>query len=194
MLLGFGEFDWTSEFLWELFDRKLKKKVKIEEGIVRSVVTDSSIERRRCNCVAGLDCIVNIIRALRMGSCLSAESRSPLPGSPSASLGVRKRKNSKKRFGSSRSSSFEYRKDDHLSKIPGRLFYNGATELASLFTQQGKKGTNQDAMIVWEVSFLCSITLLCYFCYELLPPFWNTATIIDGIHHSKFILYFAANA
>lgn len=161
----------------------MKLKVKTEEGIVRSVVTDSSIEYRGCNCVAGLDCIVNIIRALRMGSCLSAESRSPLPGSPS--LGVRKRKNSKKRFSSSRSSSFEYRKDDHLSKIPGRLFYNGATELASLFTQQGKKGTNQDAMIVWEVSFLFSITLLCYFCYKLLPPFQNTAI--------RPILYIAAN-
>ncbi|CAO2837512.1 unnamed protein product [Amaranthus hypochondriacus] len=78
-----------------------------------------------------------------MGSCFSAESRSPLPGSPSSSLGLRKRKNSKKRFGSRRSSSFEY-------KIPGRLFNNGATEVASLFTQQGRKGTNQDAMLVWE--------------------------------------------
>ncbi|CAO2832588.1 unnamed protein product [Amaranthus hypochondriacus] len=94
-----------------------------------------------------------------MGSCLSAESRSPLPGSPS--LGVRKRKNSKKRFSSSRSSSFEYRKDDHLSKIPGRLFYNGATELASLFTQQGKKGTNQDAMIVWENFCSRNDTIFC---------------------------------
>ncbi|KAG8640781.1 hypothetical protein MANES_01G054104v8 [Manihot esculenta] len=35
--------------------------------------------------------------------------------------------------------------------IPGRLFLNGSSNIASLFTQQGKKGTNQDAMIVWEV-------------------------------------------
>uniref|UniRef100_A0A7C9E300 protein-serine/threonine phosphatase n=1 Tax=Opuntia streptacantha TaxID=393608 RepID=A0A7C9E300_OPUST len=82
-----------------------------------------------------------------MGSCLSAEGRSP--GSPSATSGIRKRKNSRKRFGS-RSSSFESKKDDQLHKIPGRLFFNGSTEIASLFTQQGKKGTNQDAMIVWE--------------------------------------------
>ncbi|CDP13625.1 unnamed protein product [Coffea canephora] len=37
-----------------------------------------------------------------------------------------------------------------LHQIPGRLFANGASSVASLYTQQGKKGTNQDAMIVWE--------------------------------------------
>ncbi|XP_030472263.1 probable protein phosphatase 2C 33 [Syzygium oleosum] len=30
------------------------------------------------------------------------------------------------------------------------MFLNGSSEVASLFTVQGKKGTNQDAMIVWE--------------------------------------------
>ncbi|KAG8386588.1 hypothetical protein BUALT_Bualt03G0163900 [Buddleja alternifolia] len=37
-----------------------------------------------------------------------------------------------------------------LHQIAGRLFSNGASRIASLYTQQGKKGTNQDAMIVWE--------------------------------------------
>ncbi|KAL4579931.1 hypothetical protein LXL04_016102 [Taraxacum kok-saghyz] len=37
-----------------------------------------------------------------------------------------------------------------LHNIPGRLFGNGSCNIASLHTQQGKKGTNQDAMIVWE--------------------------------------------
>lgn len=101
--------------------------------------------------MAPLECILSIVRALRMGSCLSAESRSPIPGSPlSPSVGFRKRKNSKKRLGS-RNSSFEYRRDEPLHRIPGRMFLNGSSEAASLFTQQGKKGTNQDAMIVWEV-------------------------------------------
>lgn len=85
-----------------------------------------------------------------MGSCLSADSRSPIPGSPSSALGgLRKRKSLKKRPGS-RNSSFDYRKEEQLHRIPGRFFLNGASEVASLFTQQGKKGTNQDAMIVWE--------------------------------------------
>ncbi|KAI9077938.1 hypothetical protein K1719_040067 [Acacia pycnantha] len=81
-----------------------------------------------------------------MGSCFSAESRSPLPTSPS---GISRRKNSRKRLGS-RSSSFDHWRDEPLHRIPGRLFLNGSSEVASLFTQQGKKGTNQDAMIVWE--------------------------------------------
>ncbi|KAH9606748.1 hypothetical protein KSS87_009531 [Heliosperma pusillum] len=95
-----------------------------------------------------------------MGSCLSSEPRSPLPGSPSASLGIRKRKNSKKR-GGSRSSSFDLKKDEYLLKIPGRLFFNGSSEIASLFTQQGRKGTNQDAMVVWENFFSRSDTIFC---------------------------------
>ncbi|KVI07835.1 Protein phosphatase 2C [Cynara cardunculus var. scolymus] len=86
-----------------------------------------------------------------MGSCFSAESRSPLPNSPTTmSLGVKKRKNSRKRPPGSRSSSFDHRREEQLHRIVGRMFLNGSSEVASLFTQQGKKGTNQDAMIVWE--------------------------------------------
>ncbi|KAL0744592.1 hypothetical protein Bca4012_086105 [Brassica carinata] len=85
-----------------------------------------------------------------MGSCLSAESSSPRPGSPcSPGFGVRKRKNSKKRLGS-RNSSFDSRREDPLLRVPGRMFLNGSSEAACIFTQQGKKGPNQDAMIVWE--------------------------------------------
>ncbi|KAL6501051.1 putative protein phosphatase 2C 33 [Orobanche hederae] len=84
-----------------------------------------------------------------MGSCLSGESRrSPLPSSP---MGVRKKKGFKRRA-ISRNNSFDYnRKEEQLlHRIPGRMFLNGSSGIASLFTQQGKKGTNQDAMIVWE--------------------------------------------
>ncbi|KAL6513996.1 hypothetical protein OROHE_019452 [Orobanche hederae] len=45
-----------------------------------------------------------------------------------------------------------------LQQIPGRLFSNGASPIASLYTQQGKKGTNQDAMIFWEKFYLGSYT------------------------------------
>lgn len=38
-----------------------------------------------------------------------------------------------------------------LHRIPGRFFLNASTHSASLFSKQGKKGINQDAMIVWEV-------------------------------------------
>ncbi|CAN7107983.1 unnamed protein product [Brassica rapa subsp. narinosa] len=108
-------------------------------------------DHRGCDCTTvGLECLVNIIRALRMGSCLSAETRSPTPGSPcSPGFGVKKRKNSKKRLGS-RNSSFDSRRDDPLHRVPGRMYLNGASEAACIFTQQGKKGPNQDAMVVWE--------------------------------------------
>ncbi|KAL6567658.1 hypothetical protein OROGR_001326 [Orobanche gracilis] len=43
-----------------------------------------------------------------------------------------------------------------LQQVPGRLFSNGASPIASLYTQQGKKGTNQDAMIFWENFYLGS--------------------------------------
>ncbi|KAK7394657.1 hypothetical protein VNO78_15192 [Psophocarpus tetragonolobus] len=83
-----------------------------------------------------------------MGSCFSAESRSPRPTSPSSSF--RKRKNnSRKRLGS-RAASSEYWRNEPLHRVPGRIFLNGSSQVASLFTQQGKKGTNQDAMVVWE--------------------------------------------
>ncbi|GLT87816.1 hypothetical protein SLE2022_058760 [Rubroshorea leprosula] len=85
-----------------------------------------------------------------MGSCLSAEIRSPRAGSPSSSsLGIKKRRNLKGKLGS-HGSSFDYLREEPLHRIPGRMFLNGSSDVASLFTQQGKKGTNQDAMIVWE--------------------------------------------
>ncbi|GLT75651.1 hypothetical protein SLA2020_473560 [Shorea laevis] len=84
-----------------------------------------------------------------MGSCLSAESRSPRAGSSSSpSLGIKKRRNPNRKLGSR--GSFDYWRYERLHRIPGRLFLNGSSDIASLFTQQGKKGANQDAMIVWE--------------------------------------------
>ncbi|ONK56803.1 uncharacterized protein A4U43_C10F13150 [Asparagus officinalis] len=48
-----------------------------------------------------------------------------------------------------------------MRRIPGRMFSNGASGIASMFTQQGKKGTNQDAMIVWENFCARSDTIFC---------------------------------
>ncbi|KAK3024333.1 hypothetical protein RJ639_043015 [Escallonia herrerae] len=46
-------------------------------------------------------------------------------------------------------------------QVAGRLFGNGASSISSLYTQQGKKGTNQDAMIVWENFSSRSDTVFC---------------------------------
>ncbi|MFS8007050.1 putative protein-serine/threonine phosphatase [Helianthus anomalus] len=110
--------------------------------------TDPAIENQVVVTVGGLECIISIIRALRMGSCFSAESRNPLPASPTSTLGIGKRKNYKKR--PPRLRSFDHAREEQLRRIAGRMCLNGSSEVASLFTQQGKKGTNQDAMIVWE--------------------------------------------
>lgn len=40
----------------------------------------------------------------------------------------------------------------HLPTIPNRVFMNGKSRASCIFTQQGRKGINQDAMVVWEVS------------------------------------------
>ncbi|KAK1313056.1 putative protein phosphatase 2C 33 [Acorus calamus] len=128
----------------------------------KGLATDPATENRGIHCVAGLECILNIIRALGMGSCLSASlsssssttidgkggsySPSHQPCSPSASGG---RRRGRRRQGSMRG-SMVFDSKEQMRKAPGRSYLNGATEVASLFTQQGKKGTNQDAMIVWE--------------------------------------------
>ncbi|XP_060209370.1 probable protein phosphatase 2C 33 isoform X2 [Lycium barbarum] len=96
-----------------------------------------------------------------MGSCFSLESRSPVPGSPVSTTRTTKRRSSKNRLGGLRNSSFDYRKEEQLQGIPGRMFLNGSSEVASLFTQQGKKGPNQDAMIVWENFVSRTDTIFC---------------------------------
>ncbi|MQM07594.1 hypothetical protein Taro_040434 [Colocasia esculenta] len=40
--------------------------------------------------------------------------------------------------------------EEELQRVPGRVCLSGSSDSACLFTQQGRKGTNQDAMIVWE--------------------------------------------
>ncbi|KAG6471012.1 probable protein phosphatase 2C 64 [Zingiber officinale] len=42
-------------------------------------------------------------------------------------------------------------REDRLHALPGRIFSNeGRSCTASIYTQQGRKGINQDAMILWE--------------------------------------------
>ncbi|XP_023534167.1 probable protein phosphatase 2C 52 [Cucurbita pepo subsp. pepo] len=48
----------------------------------------------------------------------------------------------------------------HLNSIPNRLVYNGKTRNSCIFTQQGRKGINQDAMVVWE-DFISDGAIFC---------------------------------
>jgi serine/threonine protein phosphatase PrpC len=57
--------------------------------------------------------------------------------------------------------SAEAKADALLAMIPGRMFANGASNNACIFTQQGRKGTNQDAMVVWENFASMEDTVFC---------------------------------
>ncbi|BAF24069.1 probable protein phosphatase 2C 66 [Oryza sativa Japonica Group] len=50
--------------------------------------------------------------------------------------------------------------EEELAKVEGRVCVNGASAAACLHTQQGRKGTNQDAMVVWE-NFNTSDSVFC---------------------------------
>ncbi|KAL4342328.1 hypothetical protein GQ457_08G014060 [Hibiscus cannabinus] len=89
-----------------------------------------------------------------MGSCFSAEKAGALSLdrlSPHPALDYPRRGIRGRNQGQGLSTT---EREKTLHRIPGRLFLNGSTGVASLYTQQGKKGTNQDAMIVWEGPYL----------------------------------------
>ncbi|GFZ12930.1 protein phosphatase 2C family protein [Actinidia rufa] len=87
-----------------------------------------------------------------MGGCVSTSSRSCCSSrsngdtiSPSClGLSLCRRKRNRKTF------SDHVTTLQHLSSIPNRIFTNGKSRSSCIFTQQGRKGINQDAMIVWE--------------------------------------------
>jgi serine/threonine protein phosphatase PrpC len=55
----------------------------------------------------------------------------------------------------------ESHRDLLLAMTPGRMFRTGASENACIFTQQGRKGCNQDAMLVWEKFGSMEDTVFC---------------------------------
>lgn len=92
--------------------------------------------------------------AEEMGSCISTSSRSTCSSksngdmvSPSClEIGCCGQKRTRRTF------SDHVISLHHLPSLPSRIFSNGKSRGSCIFTQQGRKGINQDAMIVWEVS------------------------------------------
>jgi hypothetical protein len=92
-----------------------------------------------------------------MGSCLSSEASAAgaVPvwrkrvrrGRESAATGGTFSSGSKKLPGGGGEMT-----EDEVARVAGRMCANGSSAVACLHTQQGRKGTNQDAMVVWEVS------------------------------------------
>ncbi|KAG6386954.1 hypothetical protein SASPL_152135 [Salvia splendens] len=81
-----------------------------------------------------------------MGVCVSISSRSNGERiSPSCLwIDMFQRKRSRRTF-SDHGTTLQ-----HLSTVPNRIITNGRSSSSCIFTQQGRKGINQDAMIVWE--------------------------------------------
>ena len=117
--------------------------------ITRLFATDPVVEVRGSESLLGVDCLLSLVKALGMGSCLSGErsgARAHPYGSPESPSESRRRANKL------RTSSFNSDVQMRLHRVPGRMFLNGSSEVASIFCKQGKKRINQDAMLVWEVS------------------------------------------
>ncbi|XP_065624006.1 probable protein phosphatase 2C 74, partial [Quercus suber] len=162
---------------------RLRKKAVIVSPNLNPTDPQVVLEKRgsaaESDCSVGLDCLLSIVRALGMGSCLSGEGAGPHGGAASAlPYGNRRRRvaaaaappesdaGANKRWKSTakkmkRNCSFDAKMELWLHRIPKRLFVNGSSEVASLFTKQGKKGINQDAMIVWENFGSKEDTILC---------------------------------
>ncbi|KAJ1269037.1 hypothetical protein BS78_07G179400 [Paspalum vaginatum] len=110
-----------------------------------------------------LHCIASLPLAA-MGSCLSSEA-------PAAGSGPAWRKRHRgNQEGAAAAGGFSSSgkklpgggemTDEELARVSGRMCGNGASAVACLHTQQGRKGTNQDAMVVWE-SFNSSDSIFC---------------------------------
>ncbi|XP_065874530.1 probable protein phosphatase 2C 52 [Euphorbia lathyris] len=97
-----------------------------------------------------------------MGACVSTSSRSTCSSRSNGEtvparcleIGICRQKRTKRTF-SDHGVTLQ-----HLSSIPNRISSNGKSRSSCIFTQQGRKGINQDAMIVWE-DFLSEDVTFC---------------------------------
>lgn len=97
-----------------------------------------------------------------MGACVSTSSRSTRSSRSNGEtvahsflgIGFCGQKRTKKTF-----SDHVYTLQN-LHSIPNRILTNGKSRASCIFTQQGRKGINQDAMVVWE-DFMSEDAIFC---------------------------------
>ena len=99
-------------------------KEKDEAVITRLFATDPVVEVRGSECLLGVDCLLGLVKAFGMGSCLSGErsgARAHPFGSPESPFENR-RLASKLRI-------FPFNSDVQmrLHRVPGRMFLNGSS-------------------------------------------------------------------
>ncbi|KAM1142767.1 hypothetical protein EV1_031433 [Malus domestica] len=100
--------------------------------------------------MVGLECFLDVVRALGMGSCLSADGSAAAYGSVPSSDSKRRRRRVAAISSPSSTTPTADNVEMWLHRVHDRMFLNGSSDFTSLFSKQGKKGVNQDAMIAWE--------------------------------------------
>lgn len=127
------------------------------ERLTRCLATVPRVEVDLANRCA--DCVNRA-----MGTCMSthsmvlSEKRKPdRKCGPPVSAGSNKRVKSKNRESKKEAGTLS----GNERRAPRRMIINGTSNVACLFTQQGRKGLNQDAMIVWEDFGLREDTVFC---------------------------------
>ena len=105
-----------------------------------AAVTDAGAAGGGGRCMEDFfDCLLGLLGALGMTWAAARPQRQPRPPLPRGAAGAGPAPTDSRRFAA------------ELRATPGRIAGNGACAVASLYTLQGKKGVNQDAMIFWEV-------------------------------------------
>jgi hypothetical protein len=99
-----------------------------------------------------------------MGSCLSTTQQAVAAGNIRKRAKGRRQRQKELRREAMATLTLEAKNDALLASLPGRICSNGASNVACIYTQQGRKGTNQDAMVVWEVETMLAVS------YAFLPP------------------------
>ncbi|AQK70881.1 putative protein phosphatase 2C family protein [Zea mays] len=104
-----------------------------------AAVTDAGAAGGGGRCMEDFfDCLLGLLGALGMTWAAARPQRQPRPPLPRGAAGAGPAPTDSRRFAA------------ELRATPGRIAGNGACAVASLYTLQGKKGVNQDAMIFWE--------------------------------------------
>ncbi|KAI5084465.1 hypothetical protein GOP47_0000634 [Adiantum capillus-veneris] len=98
-----------------------------------------------------------------MGGCCSAEANASAATSDDGEAGIKLSKMRKKERKRQLMEALaaEAKTNELLARIPGRMCRNGASSSVCIFTQQGRKGTNQDAMVAWQDYMSRSDTVFC---------------------------------
>ncbi len=101
-----------------------------------------------------------------MGSCLSTTQQAVAAGNIRKRAKGRRQRQKELRREAMETLTLEAKNDALLASLPGRICSNGASNVACIYTQQGRKGTNQDAMVVWEVESMFVVSpvffILCF--------------------------------